>query len=102
LNLFSSKRQRFERAGITQLRYVPPPELTEHPLAGKTFDYLGFQVQDQVINQMHGDNKLAFDYDGRTVAFGKNCYSWHADELKELIYPPYTHARFSGSGQHII
>jgi hypothetical protein len=60
--------------------------LTKHPLAGETFDYLGFQTEQKVISEMHGDNRLAFDYENKTVTFGENIYSWEFDELQILLY----------------
>lgn len=34
---------------------------------------------------MHGDYRLALDYEGVTVKFGKNVYSWEFDEIAELL-----------------
>jgi hypothetical protein len=59
--------------------------MEKHPLAGEAFDYLGFQTEQQVINEMHGDNRLALDYEGVTVKFGKNVYSWEFDEIVNLL-----------------
>ena len=59
--------------------------MAPHPLAGKSFDYLGFQTEQKVINEMYGDNRLAFDYNGRTISFGKNVYSWEFDEIANYI-----------------
>jgi hypothetical protein len=33
-------------------------------------------------------NRLAFDYEGRTIQFGKDIYSWDFDEIKQLLNPP--------------
>jgi hypothetical protein len=30
---------------ISNFRHLDKPELTKHPLAGETFDYLGFQTE---------------------------------------------------------
>ena len=35
---------------------------------------------------MHGDNRLAFDYNGKTITFGENVYSWEFEELENLLY----------------
>jgi hypothetical protein len=59
--------------------------MAKHQLAGESFDYLGFETQQQVINEMHGDKRLAFDYKGNTVTFGENVYSWDYDTLKEVL-----------------
>jgi hypothetical protein len=35
---------------------------------------------------MHGDNRLAFDYEGRIITFGQDVYSWEFEELEILLY----------------
>ena len=79
------KRQVFDLASVTHFRFLAKPEMPRHPLAGESFDYLGFQTEQKVINEMHGDNRLAFDYNGKTVTFGKNIYSWDFDELISVL-----------------
>jgi len=81
----SKKRQVFELDAISNFRFLDKPRVERHALAGETFDYLGFQTEQQVINEMHGDNRLALDYEGVTVKFGKNVYSWEFDEIVELL-----------------
>ena len=76
----------YEITKISSFRHLNKPELTKHPLAGETFDYLGFQTEQKVINEMHGDNRLAFDYESKTVTFGENIYSWEFEELEILLY----------------
>jgi hypothetical protein len=71
---------------ISNFRHLSKPELTKHPLAGEAFDYLGFQTEQKVISEMHGDNRLAFDYETRTITFGENIYSWEFEELQILLY----------------
>lgn len=71
---------------IFNFRHLSKPELTRHPLAGETFDYLGFQTEQKVINEMHGDNRLAFDYEDKIITFGENIYSWEFEELRILFY----------------
>jgi hypothetical protein len=87
-NWFGKKHQPYQRDKIAGLRYVPKPVLTDHPLAGKSFDYLGFQTQQKVINEMFGDNKIAFQYEGQTISFGKDLYSWDFEELNSTINHP--------------
>jgi hypothetical protein len=79
------KRQVFDLALVTQFRFLDKPVMAPHPLAGESFDYLGFQTEQQVINEMHGDNRIAFDYNGMTIKFGKNIYSWDFDEILQLL-----------------
>lgn len=82
----SRKARTYENKFISNFRHLEKPEITRHPLAGDNFDYLGFQTEQQVINEMHGDARLAFDYNGRTVTFGENIYTWDFDELEVLLY----------------
>jgi hypothetical protein len=51
--------------------------------------FVSFQVQQQVINELHGDNKLAFDYDGQTIAFGKIVIAgtWRSWGEQRMIKP---------------
>jgi hypothetical protein len=82
---WTMKRQVFDLASVTDFRFLDKPVMDPHPLAGESFDYLGFQTEQQVINEMHGDNRLAFDYNGRLVKFGKNIYSWDFAEILQLL-----------------
>lgn len=84
-SFFGSKVQIFDRKKISDFRHLAKPDLTRHALAGDTFDYLGFDTQQKMINEMHGDNRLAFDYNGKTVTFGDNIYSWHFEELQAVF-----------------
>lgn len=78
---FKMKREVFELASITHFRFLEKPEMAPHPLACESFDYLGFQTEQKVINEMYGDNRIAFDFEGKTFTFGKNIYSWDFDEI---------------------
>jgi hypothetical protein len=83
---FTKRVYRYELSKISNFRHLDKPELTKHPLAGQNFDYLGFQTEQQVINELHGDKRLAFDYNGLVVTFGENIYTWDFDELEILLY----------------
>lgn len=81
-----SKDAAYDTGKISNFRHLDKPETTRHALAGESFDYLGFQTEQQVINELHGDKRLAFDYDNRTVKFGENMYSWDFEVLEVLLY----------------
>lgn len=83
--IFGSVKQVFDIQEISHFRHLSKPALTQHPLAGRGFDYLGFQTEQQVINEMHGDNQLAFDYAGRIIKFGNNIPSWDFEELAAIF-----------------
>ncbi|MFZ1799661.1 MAG: hypothetical protein WAU24_07320 [Chitinophagaceae bacterium] len=82
----SNQNNTYDNALISKFRHLDKPEITNHPLAGQTFDYLGFQTEQAVINEMHGDKRLAFDYNGKTITFGENVYTWDFEELEVLLY----------------
>lgn len=81
----SMKRQVFDLASVTHFRFLDKSVMAPHPLAVEGFDYLGFQTEQRVIQEMYGDNRLAFDYNGRTVQFGKNIYSWEFDDILRVM-----------------
>ena len=76
----------YETSKISNFCHLAKPEITKHPLAGETFDYLGFQTEQAVINEMYGDNRLSFSYLGKTITFGENISSWEFTELEILFY----------------
>jgi hypothetical protein len=81
-----SKEDVFEISGISNFRHLAMPELTKHNLAGDSFDYLGFQTEQKLINDLHGDNRVGFDYEGKFVSFGEEIYSWEFEQLEILLY----------------
>ena len=81
----TSKKDIYEVNQISNFRHLDKPEITKHPLAGQSFDYFGFQTEQEVINEMLGDNRLAFDYNNKTIKFGENIYSWDYEKLLILI-----------------
>ena len=84
---FRSSSQTFEKNKITRFLFHDRAELTDHPLAGQSMDYLGFQTEQKVINEMYGENRISFDYEGgKTISFGKDLYSWDYDNLKEMLF----------------
>jgi hypothetical protein len=84
---FRSRAQTFEKRKITRFLFHDRSALTDHPLAGQSMDYLGFQTEQKVINEMYGENRISFDYeDGRTIYFGKDLYSWDYDKLKGMLF----------------
>ncbi|MBL7712166.1 MAG: hypothetical protein JNL13_06875 [Chitinophagaceae bacterium] len=81
----SKKVQSFNPKLIRQLSYLQRPEAPRHPLAGESFDYFGFQTQQQMINELHGDEKVSFVYEGKTVSFGEHIYSWDFEEIEKIF-----------------
>lgn len=84
--LFGSLVKTYHVSDISNFRHLKKPELSNHALAGQSFDYLGFQTEQKVISEMHGDNRIAFDWKGIPVVFGQDIYSWEFEALEMLLY----------------
>jgi hypothetical protein len=84
----SQRKQVFDKSKISDLRFLAKPVITEHALAGKTYDYLGFQTQQIVISEVFGDDRIAFDYDEKTISFGRKLYSWDFDAIRQELTGP--------------
>ncbi len=67
------------------LHYASNPKKTDHPLKGKHIDYWGFDTQEHVVQRLYQEGNLYFNYDGYAVRFGRNIYSWHAEEIVRMI-----------------
>jgi hypothetical protein len=83
---FKNRTVVYDISKVSKFRHLAKPELSKHPLAGESFDYLGFQTEQKVISEMHGDNRLGFEYEGKLVTFGENVYSWEFNELEVLLF----------------
>jgi len=67
------------------LHYIGKGAKTDHPLKGKCFDYFGFDTQEKVVQDLHHDGNLYFEYKGIPVRFARGIYSWHAEEIVNMI-----------------
>ena len=84
--IFSTHKKNYDINLIENFRHLAKTEMTKHPLAGESIDYLGFQTGQHLANNLHGENRLAFDYKGSTVKFGENIFSWDFEQLEVIIY----------------
>jgi len=84
--LLKIKKESFLLADISDFKFLEKQRYEPHPLKGETFDYLGFQTQQQVIQDLHSEGRAAFVYRGRQVNFGKELVSWEFSELEVLLY----------------
>lgn len=84
--LLKSETRSFLVKEIGGFRFLEKEQYSPHPLKGETFDYLGFQTEQQVIQDLHSEGRAAFDYRGRQVRFGKSLASWDFNELEVLLY----------------
>ena len=84
---FLNKSQRtFDIDEITFFRHLDKPIREKHPLAGESFDYLGFETISKLANELYGDDRLAFEYEGETVTFGENIYSWDFEKIESEVF----------------
>ena len=83
--LLNKKTKEYKINDISNFKYRMKPEMPEHPLNIKSFDALGFQTQQQVTNEMYGDDKILFEYNNATVEFGNDLYSWDYEKLMSII-----------------
>jgi hypothetical protein len=67
------------------LHYFGKEKKTAHPLKGKNIDYWGFEAQEHVIQQIYQEGSLYFNYNGFAIRFGRNIYSWHAEEVVRMM-----------------
>jgi hypothetical protein len=82
---FSKKIKRYEWKQMGPLHYVGKTPKTDHPLKGKSFDYLGFETQEHLIQSIHHEGNLYFNYEGFPVRFARCVYSWDAEEMIQMI-----------------
>jgi len=78
--------QAFDITDIYNFRFHEKAKWEPHPLSGQSFDYLGFQGQQEVIADLVSEGKISFDYRGRQYRFGKELYSWDFDQLEILLF----------------
>ncbi|PQJ12941.1 hypothetical protein CJD36_004140 [Flavipsychrobacter stenotrophus] len=83
--IFSKKVRRYDWRLLGPLHYEGHAKKTDHPLKGKTFDYFGFETQEQIIQVLHRNGNLYFEtHDGR-LYFALGVYSWHAEEMVQMM-----------------
>ena len=85
-SLFKTEKRSFLLADISDLKILEKERYESHPLKGETFDYLGFQTEQQVIQDLHSEGRGSFVYHGRQIRFGKELVSWEFNELEILLY----------------
>jgi hypothetical protein len=75
----------YEWEGMGPLHYAVKEAKTDHPLKGKSFDYFGFDTQEHVVQYLHHEGNLYFNYNEIPVRFARGIYSWHAEEIVNMI-----------------
>lgn len=85
-SLFKIYKRSFLIADISDFKFLEKERYEPHPLKGESFDYLGFQSEQQVIQDLHSEGRASFVYNGRQIRFGKELVSWEFNELEVLLY----------------
>lgn len=49
------------------------------------YDYFGFETQEQLIQDIHDEGNLYFNYEGYAVRFARGVYSWDAEEMVRIM-----------------
>lgn len=82
---FVRKDRRYKWSDMGALHYIGKPDKTDHPLKGKCFDYFGFETQEQLIQSLHQEGNLYFNYEGYPIRFARGIYSWDAEEMVNMM-----------------
>ncbi len=82
---FSRYHQSFDWQYMSPLRYIGRDRKTDFVLKGEGFDYSAFDRQEQLVQDLHQDGNLYFEYRNRPVRFARGIYIWHAEEIVRMI-----------------
>jgi hypothetical protein len=84
-SFFNQKIRSYDRRNMGPLHYVGRDQKTDHPLKGRHFDYFGFETHERLVQNLHQDGSLYFNYGGFPVRFGRGLFSWDAEELVRML-----------------
>lgn len=82
---FAFRARTFSYVHMGPLHYAGQGKKTDHPLKGKCYDYFGFETQEKLVQKLHNEGNLLFNYGGFPIVFGKGVYSWHAEEIISMM-----------------
>jgi hypothetical protein len=82
---FKRRIKRYEWPAIGPLHYTGKASKTDHPLKGNCYDYFGFETQERLVQDLHPEGNLYFNYGGFSVRFARNVYSWDAEEMVRMM-----------------
>lgn len=75
----------FQLKEIRELKHLEEQQKADHPLKTGSFDYLGFQTEQKVIDEFYKDDRITFSYQGKNYSFGKDIMSYEFDDLLNII-----------------
>lgn len=84
-SLLNSKSTIYPIDQIRNMTFAGFPKYTDHPLKGESMDYLGFQTMDRQIQVVNQEGNISFDFEERTIFFGKELPSWDVEKINETI-----------------
>jgi hypothetical protein len=79
--LFKKEEKTFSTADILNIDFVGRNNFTDHPLAEKTGDYIGFGASEKELQFIIEDGAIEISNQQETKRFGKNIPSWDAETL---------------------
>lgn len=82
---FKRKLNRYDWENIGPMHYTGKDIKTDHPLKGQCYDYFGFETQEKLIQNIHEEGNLYFNYGGYIIRFAKSVYSWDAEEMMDIM-----------------
>ncbi len=82
---FKRKVKKYLWVFMGPLHYAGKLPKTDHPLKGQCYDYFGFETQEQLIQDIHDEGNLYFNYEGYAVRFARGVYSWDAEEMVRIM-----------------
>jgi hypothetical protein len=83
--IFRTRVRHFDWNKIGPLQYAAIVEKTAHPLKGNSFDYFGFETHEHLVQKLHNEGNLYFNFGGYPIHFARNVYSWHAEEMVRMM-----------------
>jgi hypothetical protein len=81
--LLNARKRSFLMENISDFKFNELEKFKPHPLKG---DYPGFQTGQYVIQDLHANGRISFNYNGKQERFGRDIMSWEFSELEVLLY----------------
>lgn len=79
------KTNQFNIKEIEDLTLLEDQQKADHPLKTDSFDSLGFQTEQKVIDEFYKSDRITFNYRGENYSFGKDIMSWEFEELLGIL-----------------
>lgn len=85
-SLLKKNRKSFLLTEISDFKFIQKDRYDPHPLKGENFDYLGFQTEQQVTQDLHGEGRVSIFSKEQEVRFGRELASWDFSQLVVILY----------------